>query len=197
MDDLSRFNQVCKKLGGRNLYLVGMMGSGKSRTGPVLAKKLSYGFVDVDDVIEKVTNQSISEIFDQEGEIGFREIETQILQEIGQRHSLVVATGGGIVTRPENWGILHQGVVIWIDLDREIALSRLRSDETPRPLLQKNLDDNFDCLFKERLPIYLESDVHLSVREESPDDVAIGICTNLQLLLLKDEGLDGRQTIEE
>ena len=99
-------------LAGRSLYLVGMMGSGKTSTGRPLAERLGYGFVDADAVIEEAAGCSIPQIFDSDGETGFRDIETHVLSAISQRHSLVVATGGGIVTRPENWGMLHQGIVI-------------------------------------------------------------------------------------
>ena len=82
-------------LGGRNLYLIGMMGSGKSITGPCLAQNIDYGFVDSDEVIEKVAHQSIEKIFQEDGEKSFRDIETKVLKEIGKHYSLVVSTGGG------------------------------------------------------------------------------------------------------
>ncbi len=186
MTDLSCFNKLSMSLGGRNLYLTGMMGSGKSLTGPPLAKNLAYGFVDIDQVVEKIAQKSIQEIFDAEGEIGFRDLETQVLKEIGKRHSLVVATGGGIVTRSENWGILHQGVVIWIDPNREILLSRLKADQTVRPMLENNLIAKFDALLKERLPLYRESDLHLSVCSESPEEVALSILRELEFLIQKE-----------
>ncbi len=186
MTNLSSFNKLAMTLGGRNLYLVGMMGSGKSRTGPPLAKKLAYGFVDVDEVIEKVAKKSIQAIFDADGETGFRELETEVLKAIGKRHSLVVATGGGIVTRSENWGILHQGIVIWIDPDRETLVSRLQSDQTVRPMLKNNLIQKLDILLKERLPFYRESDLHLSVSSESPEEVALAVLRDLELLIQKE-----------
>ena len=127
-----------QRLGGRSLYLVGMMGCGKSSTGRPLAERLGYGFVDVDAVIEQVAGSSISEIFAREGEDSFRDLETQVLRSISERHSLVVATGGGIVTRSENWGMMHQGIVIWLDVERDQLLLRLQSDSTRRPLLQVN-----------------------------------------------------------
>jgi len=98
------------RLGGRNLYLVGMMGSGKSSSGRPLAQQLGYGFADADPVIEQAAGCTIAEIFERDGEAGFRALESQVLQAIGQRHSLVVATGGGVITKPENWGVLHQGL---------------------------------------------------------------------------------------
>ena len=70
-----------EKLGGRNIFLIGMMGSGKSQTGPVLAKMINYAFVDTDDVIEKASKQSISSIFEKDGEKVFRDVEKQVLKE--------------------------------------------------------------------------------------------------------------------
>ena len=87
-----------ERLQGTNLYLVGMMGSGKSTVGPLLAKALGYRFLDADAVISQAAGCSIPEIFERDGEEGFRRLERQVLQQLSQWHSLVVATGGGIVT---------------------------------------------------------------------------------------------------
>ena len=118
-----------EKLSGRNIFLIGMMGSGKSQTGPDLAKMIKYAFVDIDDVIEKASKQSIEDIFEKDGEKVFRDLEKQVLKEISQHHSLVIGTGGGLVTLPENWGILHQGIVIWLDLDLNRSIQRLERDD--------------------------------------------------------------------
>ncbi len=196
MNDLSGFNLLANKLGGRNLYLVGMMGSGKSSAGPFLAKNLSYSFVDVDQIIEHVAKRSIPEIFEAEGEVVFRDLETQVLKEIGKRHSLVVATGGGVVIRPENWGILHQGVVIWLDVSRQIILERLQSDQTSRPLLENNLIENFDSLLLKRRDLYLEADLRITIDQESSEEVALQILANLRSMLNKNLNSSGQQTIE-
>ena len=98
-----------ERLKGTNLYLVGMMGSGKSTVGPLLAEALGYRFLDADAVISQAAGCSIPEIFERDGEAGFRSLERQVLQQLSQWHSLVVATGGGIVTVPANWGELRQG----------------------------------------------------------------------------------------
>ncbi len=181
MNDLLRFNSLIKTLGGRSLYLVGMMGSGKSKSGPYIAKALQYSFVDQDQLIEKVTKNSISQIFNETGESHFRDIETQVLKEIGKQHSLVVATGGGVVTRSENWGILHQGIVIWIDPSRDCLIKRLKVDSINRPLLSDNdIIQTIDLLTKERYRFYVESDVRISVEEETPQEVALKILEKLQ-----------------
>ena len=175
-----------QRLGGRSLYLIGMMGSGKSSTGRPLAERLGYGFVDADAVIEQVAGSSISEIFERDGENHFRDLETQVLRSISERHSLVVATGGGIVTRSENWGMMHQGIVIWLDVERDQLLLRLQKDSTQRPLLQVNdPGEAVDEILRQRRPLYNEADLTVVVGTETADVVADGI---IQLLpeLIKD-----------
>ena len=177
-----------EKLGGRNIFLIGMMGSGKSQTGPVLAKMINYAFVDTDDVIEKASKQSISSIFEKDGEKVFRDVEKKVLKEISQHHSLVIATGGGLVTLPENWGILHQGIVIWLDLDLKRSIKRLESDQKRRPLLLgDNLAENFSQIYESRKPIYLESDLRIEVEDQSPYEVATMIAERLPSILIDPE----------
>ena len=175
-----------QRLGGRSLYLVGMMGSGKTSTGRPLAEQLGYGFVDADAVIEQAAGCSIPEIFERDGEAGFRALESQVLTAISQRHSLVVATGGGVVTQQENWGLLHSGIVIWLDVVPGQLMQRLKADSTVRPLLQTDDPDAaLNALLNQRRPLYAEADLTVVIDQETPEAVADGI---LQLLpsLLKD-----------
>ena len=186
-----------EKLGGRNIFLIGMMGSGKSQTGPVLAKMINYAFVDTDDVIEKASKQSISSIFEKDGEKVFRDVEKKVLKEISQHHSLVIATGGGLVTLPENWGILHQGIVIWLDLDLKRSIKRLESDKKKRPLLlEDNLAENFSQIYESRKPIYLESDLRIEVEDQSPYEVATMVAEHLPSILIDPETQAERHTTE-
>ncbi len=186
-----------EKLGGRNIFLIGMMGSGKSQTGPVLAKMINYAFVDTDDVIEKASKQSISSIFEKDGEKVFRDVEKQVLQEISQHHSLVIATGGGLVTLPENWGILHQGIVIWLDLDLKRSIKRLERDKKNRPLLiGGDLSKNFAQIYESRKPIYIESDLRIEVEDQSPFEVATMIAEHLPSILIDPETQAERHTTE-
>ena len=186
-----------EKLGGRNIFLIGMMGSGKSQTGPVLAKMINYAFVDTDDVIEKASKQSISSIFEKDGEKVFRDVEKKVLKEISQHHSLVIATGGGLVTLPENWGILHQGIVIWLDLDLKRSIKRLESDKKKRPLLiGDDLAENFSQIYESRKPIYLESDLRIEVEDQSPYEVATMIVERLPSILIDPETQAERHTTE-
>ena len=173
-----------QRLGGRSLYLVGMMGSGKTSTGRPLAERLGYGFVDADAVIEQAAGCSIPEIFERDGEAGFRKLESQVLSAISQRHSLVVATGGGVVTQPENWGLLHSGIVIWLDVVPEQLLQRLKADSTVRPLLQTaDPEVALNTLLNERRPLYAEADLTVVINDETPEAVADGILQLLPSLL--------------
>jgi len=173
-----------QRLGGRSLYLIGMMGSGKTSTGRPLAERLCYGFVDADAVIEQAAGCSISEIFQRDGESEFRALEKQVLNSISQRHSLVVATGGGVVTQQENWGLLHSGIVIWLDVVREQLLKRLQSDKTERPLLQTaNPEAALNDLLAERQALYAEADLTVVIHDEPPEAVADGIVRLLPGLL--------------
>jgi shikimate kinase len=160
------------RLGGRNLYLIGMMGSGKSSTGRPLAQRLGYGFVDADGVVEALAGRPIPQIFETDGEQGFRTLESQVLQAIGQRHSLVVATGGGVITQPENWGVLHQGIVIWLAPERDQLLARLLVDPGERPLLQEgDPAAALDAILETRTPLYAEADLRITVGDETVNAV--------------------------
>ena len=186
-----------EKLGGRNIFLIGMMGSGKTQTGPYLARMLNYAFVDTDDVIEKAAKQSITAIFEKDGETGFRDLEKQVLKEISQHHSLVIATGGGLVTLPENWGILHQGIVIWLDLDLNRSIQRIERDDKERPLLIKeDLAHTYSQIYESRKSIYLESDLRIEVEDQSPSEVASMIADRLPSILINEVTQAERHTTE-
>ena len=179
-----------RRLEGINLYLVGMMGAGKSAVGRPLAAALGYRFIDADLVLEQACGRTIPEIFAAEGEEAFRSIESSVLDQIAQWHSLVVATGGGVVTRPRNWGSLRQGVVVWLDAPEELLLQRLRADPTPRPLLTgPDGAPRLRALLAERRPLYGEAD--LSVEQAAGDDperVAQRVLEKLPVILKRAGG---------
>jgi shikimate kinase len=162
-------SELTHRLQGLNLYLVGMMGAGKSAVGRPLAEALGYRFIDADQVLEQSAGRPIPAIFESDGEEGFRELETAVLDGIAGWHSLVVATGGGVVTRPVNWGHLHQGVVIWLDAPTELLLERLQADPTPRPLLAtEDPAARLEVLLQARRPLYAQAD--LRVEQHGGDD---------------------------
>jgi shikimate kinase len=175
---------LAQRLQGLNLYLVGMMGVGKSAVGRPLAEALGYRFLDADDALVQVAGRSIPEIFASDGEAGFRELETAVLGQIASWHSLVVATGGGVVTRPENWGHMRQGVVVWLDAPAPLLLERLRADPTPRPLLQA--DDptaRLAALLAQRQPLYQQADLQVRQAGEDPAQVAQQVLAGLPAIL--------------
>ena len=173
--------EITNILKGRSIFLIGMMACGKSETGPKLAQLLNYKFIDLDSSIEKVANKSITNIFKQDGEKIFRDYETKCLQEIIKFPSLVIATGGGIVIKNENWGILRQGIVVWIDLDKETALKRLSQDSNKRPLLNtKDLNKHYSDIFKKRINLYNQADLRIQVSNENVDQVAEQIIVEIK-----------------
>ena len=163
------------KLQMENIILVGMPGCGKSTVGRLLAEKLNKTFVDADAEIEKVAGCSISEIFQKQKEYGFRQIETKVLQDLGKRSSLVIATGGGCVTMPENLPILRQnGTIVWLIRD----ISTLPTDGRP---LSQNSD--LQKMHEIRKPMYERfSDFSVS-NESTPENAAEAILRQLEVTL--------------
>ncbi len=173
-----------RRLQGVNLYLIGMMGCGKSAVGRPLAEALGYRFLDADTSIEQVAGKPIPELFARDGEAGFRALEAAVLNQIAAWHSLVVATGGGVVTRPENWGQLHQGVVIWLDAPDALLLERLTADPTPRPLLAcPDPATRLAELLQERRPLYAQADLRILQDGRPADAVAQQVIAALPAIL--------------
>lgn len=159
-------------LRGVNIFLIGMMGTGKTTVGKKLAQRLSYRFFDSDILIERVTQQRIKEIFATQGEETFRHLETQVLSELAACTQSVIATGGGIVLKSENWSYLHHGLIVWLDVSMPILTKRLAKD-TSRPLLQAtDLRVKLESLLEQRRSLYAQSDLRIIIdHEQAPDDV--------------------------
>lgn len=160
-------------LQGLNIFLIGMMGTGKTTVGKVLASQLHYRFLDSDAVIEGVTRQSIKEIFAQEGEDGFRGIETQVLSELSAYTRTVIATGGGIVLRKHNWSFLHHGLIIWLNASVELLVDRLAEDKS-RPLLEEtDLKLKLQSLLEQRRSLYAQADLSIAIADnQTPEQIA-------------------------
>lgn len=129
-----------------NIVLIGMPGCGKSTVGRRIAERTGKQFVDVDTEIASFAGMSIPEIFAREGEEGFRRRETDILTQLGQRSGLVIATGGGCVTRKENYPLLHQnGTIYWLQRD----IGDLPTDGRPLSQTEKK-----EQMWQIRKPLY-------------------------------------------
>ena len=150
-----------------NIILVGMPGCGKSTVARLLAQRTGKEAVDADAEIEKAAGMSIPEIFARGGEAAFRETETRVLAELGKRSGIILATGGGCVTRKENYPLLHQnGQIFW--LKRE--LSQLPTNG--RPISQST---DLGQLYKARRPLYEAFADHAVLNHGTPEEAAEAI----------------------
>lgn len=156
----------------QNIVLIGMPGCGKSTIGAALAKKLNRVLVDADERIVSLAGKSIPEIFAQDGEDVFRALETKALGEIGKQSGRILATGGGCVTRPENYPLLHQnGSIIYLQRD----IQQLPTEG--RPLSQKTA---LEEMYRLRKPLY-EAFADFTVDNNgSPEDTVTAILACLE-----------------
>ena len=140
-----------------NIFLVGLMGSGKTTIGRALAKKLNLRFVDADQEIEARTGASIPLIFEIEGEASFRQREADVIRDLTGQQGIVLATGGGAVLNQQSRRYLHErGIVIYLNVSPQILFERTRHDRN-RPLLQvENPRQRIEELHRQRDPLYRE-----------------------------------------
>lgn len=140
-----------------NIILVGLMGSGKTSVGKVLARLLGKSFVDSDHEIERVTGVRIPVIFEIEGETGFRARERKMIEELTARENILLATGGGAVLADANRALLKaRGTVIYLHAPVKSLLKRTMRDRN-RPLLQvADPAAKFQSLYEQRDPLYRE-----------------------------------------
>jgi shikimate kinase len=155
-----------------NIVLVGFMATGKSTVGKSLAKRLSYQVVDTDDIIEEKAGKTISEIFDEQGEEAFRDLESEVSREVSQLSGHVIITGGGIVLREKNMQALSKaGPVFCLTADPEAVLQRVQG-ASHRPLLQT--DDplaRIRSLLETRAPFYARADHSIDTSRMTVEEV--------------------------
>ena len=139
-----------------NIYLIGLMGAGKTTIGRQLARALKLPFYDSDKAIEESTGVDIPTIFEFEGEEGFRDREQKMLQQLTTMNGIVLATGGGAVLREENRKLLKEnGFIVYLQCSVDRILERTRRDNL-RPLLNTNNPrERIETLFTQRDPLYL------------------------------------------
>lgn len=161
-----------------------MMGCGKTTVGKALAQQLRYRFFDADVLVERVAGQKIAEIFAQQGETTFRQLESQVLSELCSYTKSVIATGGGVVTQQQNWRYLQQGVIVWLDAPLEVLLPRLQGNRR-RPLLQNvDLPSKLTGLLADRRDRYAQADLHIDITaREAPRAIAARIIEQIPSIL--------------
>lgn len=165
---------VYKKMSGKmqNIVLIGMPGCGKSTIASLLGEKLGRKVVDADQEIVKLAGKSIPEIFADDGEETFRNLETQVLAELGKQSQLVIATGGGCVTRNRNYPLLHQNSsIFWLQRDLDLLPTE------GRPLSQKT---RMQDMFRIREPLYTAFADYVIYNNRSSEDTVHQILTILE-----------------
>jgi shikimate kinase len=166
----------------RILFLIGARGTGKSTVGRVLARRLGWSFVDADEHLEAAAGRTIADIFSTEGEAGFRDRESAVLRELAGRTETVIATGGGVILRPENRLQLQSGFTVWLQATPEAAFARMQADPSTasrRPNLTSTGGlDELRTLMAIREPLYRETaDFALDTANLSPEAAADAILT--------------------
>ncbi len=167
-----------------NIFLVGLMGAGKSTVGRILARRLSKRFVDTDHEIEKRNGVTIPVIFEIEGEEGFRRREQELLADLAQEQGLVLSTGGGIVLKSENREVLrNHGFVVYLNARPELLADRTKHDRS-RPLL--NVEDPLTRLRElhtVRDPLYREvAHAVVETGRGAPQQVVQAILAEISLI---------------
>lgn len=154
--------------------LVGFMGAGKSTIARLLSHALDLDGRDLDTEIEQLSNCTIPQIFEREGEAGFRKWETKALQQLMSQKPLVLATGGGVVTTPENWPLMRNlGKIVALTIPFETVISRVKGGEG-RPLAKDQ--QAMKMLFEQRQPLYNMADYVVDCNDRSPMDIVNKIC---------------------
>jgi shikimate kinase len=148
------------------IFLVGLMGSGKSYWTKQLAKKYKTGGYDLDYLIEVKEEKTIAEIFTEDGEDYFRKAESTVLKWFAEKKTYVLATGGGAPCFFDNMAWMNkQGITIWLDEPLTTIAARLAPEKAHRPLIAKLSDSELVAFLEkqrtERLPFYIAAQIHL------------------------------------
>lgn len=173
--------------GTRNIYLIGMMGVGKTTIGALLAQRLQWLFVDLDEVIERITEKSISEIFSEEGEEYFRDLESQAILQLDQEEPIVVSCGGGTPCFNDNLEVMNQrGLTIYLSAGINHLVNGLKHGHSARPLLEQlvgdeeTLEDYLMELLESRSPFYEQADLTIDTESLNEEEVVSQIMVGLE-----------------
>jgi 3-dehydroquinate synthase len=180
-----------------NIVLIGMMGSGKTTVGRLLAKQLGKTFIDSDEEILKRTGVTIQHIFDVEGEAGFRQREAGIVQELLQRNDIVLATGGGAVLDAHNRSMMREnGTVVYLKSGVHDLWQRTRHDRN-RPLLQTgDPRAKLQELFEQRNPLYTETaDIVMHTGKQNVTVLLAALQRKLNISRNTNQALNTMQTL--
>ena len=171
---------------GQQIYLTGFMATGKSKIGPILARKLNRIFVDTDELIVEAAGKSIPEIFEEDGEAAFRRIESECVVQASLMEPAVIALGGGAITLDVNWETIRAtGLCVCLRASAETIYERVTRTEGERPLMAGMTGDErmakIGAMLEEREPFYGQADVFVESREEvTPEETAEEVVAELK-----------------
>jgi shikimate kinase len=166
----------------RRIILTGFMGSGKSTVGPLVAARLGWRFIDVDDVIEAESGATIAEFFARHGEAAFRELERATIARLSAGDALVLALGGGAIEHPATRALLltipgtH---LVHLEVQLATTLARCRGTEHARPILADQA--NLESRYQRRLPLYRMAHVSIAVDQLTPGEAVEAILRAVRL----------------
>lgn len=138
----------------KNLFLIGYRGTGKTTLGKIVSKKLNKNFVDTDDLIVEIAGKSIPEIFQNDGEEKFREIETNALKIASQKDNCVIACGGGIIVKQRNFEFLKKGIVCLLSASEDTIYKIIHKDQNRPSLTGKDPKTEIHEVLEKRMPLY-------------------------------------------
>ena len=154
-----------------HVFLTGMMGSGKSAVGRVLAEKLNVAYIDLDQTIVELSGKSIERIFKEDCEEHFRGLESEAMSHLDMSHDAVISTGGGFPLREKNriWMKEH-GMVVWLKCSPAVILDRIKDED--RPLLPKPIEiHHIEAILDKRTSIYNLADVAVDTDYLTPEEI--------------------------
>ena len=161
------------------LFLIGYRCVGKSTVARLVAEHWGWDWIDADAELERIAGKSIRKIFDEEGESSFRARESAVLASLCERERLVIATGGGVVLRPENRERLKSGKVVWLSASGDEIWRRMQADATTgdrRPNLAQGGLAEVESLLAARDPLYRGcADVRVETADRTPAEIVLGI----------------------
>ena len=164
-----------------NLVFLGMMGSGKSSIGSLVAKKLKFDFIDVDNEIEKETGISISKIFEEKGEDYFRKIEEKITLKVLKINSTVISLGGGgFINKIIRKEVLKNHISFWLNWNNQILLNRIKNSKK-RPIAFNAKDNELIDLIKKRSNIYSKALYEIKCDKLSKSEIVKKILENYEI----------------
>jgi len=151
-----------------NIVLTGFMGSGKSTCGKMLADITGMKFIDTDKLIEEKTGFTVSDIFTHYGEKKFREIESNVIEEVSNMDGCVIATGGGAVMSSQNMDNLRKkGKIIYLHISYDMAMERTGKNIETRPLIHKGKD--IKKIYTDRQELYKKNDFEINADKKIPE----------------------------